>query len=86
MKKEFNEDEKNPKKFVLNGIVFFDVVKKKYNALCTLFKDKNWYLYDDENVSFYADNLDKIIKLFNSKENKENNMYIINILLYIRKD
>ena len=71
---------------MLNGIVFFDVVKKKYNALCTLFKDKNWYLYDDENVSFYADNLDKIIKLFNSKENKENNMYIINILLYIRKD
>ena len=84
--KEFNEDEKNPTKFVLNGIVFFDVAKKKYNALCTLFKDKNWYLYDDENVSFYADNLDKIIKLFNSKENKENNMYIINILLYIRKD
>ena len=71
---------------MLNGIVFFDVAKKKYNALCTLFKDKNWYLYDDENVSFYADNLDKIIKLFNSKENKENNMYIINILLYIRKD
>ena len=71
---------------MLNGIVFFDVVKKKYNSLCTLFKDKNWYLYDDENVSFYADNLDKIIKLFNSKENKENNMYIINILLYIRKD
>ena len=83
---QFIEDEKAPKKYVLNGIVFFDVAKKKYNALCTLFKDKNWYLYDDENVSFYGENSDKIIKMFNSKENVEKNLFIINILLYIKKD
>ena len=83
---KFIEDEKTPKKYVLNGIVFFDVAKKKYNALCTLFKDKNWYLYDDENVSFYGENSDKIIKMFNSKENVEKNLFIINILLYIKKD
>ena len=38
------------KNYELNGIVFFDINKNKYNALCVSPVDKKWYLYDDERV------------------------------------
>ena len=50
---EFIENKKTPLIYKLNGIVFFDTNKKKYNALCASPFDKNWYLYDDENVQLF---------------------------------
>ena len=88
LEKEINlekyiENKQSPGKYVLNGLVFFDKRKQKYNALCHSYIDNNWYLYDDENVTLNKNNVDRIIKDFNSKENK---IYIPNILLYINKN
>ena len=63
--------------YQLNGIVFFDMNKKRYNALSVSPVDKMWYLYDDENVKPF--NFENFISEYN-----ENNIYRPNILLYIR--
>ena len=39
--------------YELNGIVFFDINKNKYNALCVSPVDKMWYLFDDENIELF---------------------------------
>ena len=88
LEKEINlekyiENKQSPGKYILNGLVFFNIRKQKYNALCHSYIDNNWYLYDDENVTLNKNNVDRIIKDFNSKENK---IYIPNILLYINKN
>ena len=85
LEKEINlekyiENRQSPTKYILNGIVFFDMRKQKYNALCNSYIDNNWYLFDDENVTLNKNNIDRIIKDFNSKEKK---IYRPNILLYI---
>ena len=72
-----SKDKKLPTNYELSGIVFFDKKKNKYNALCVSPIDKNWYLYDDENVQ----KLD--IKSFIFFYNNNNmNTYQICILLY----
>ena len=67
-----------PKNYELNGLVFFDLNKKKYNALCVSPVDKMWYLYDDENVKLF--NFENFIGEYNKK-----NIYQPSILLYIRQ-
>ena len=67
-----------PKNYELNGLVFFDMNKKKYNALCVSPVDKMWYLYDDENVKLF--NFENFIGEYN-----ENNIYRPSILLYIKQ-
>ena len=68
----------DPKIYVLNGIVFYDAYKERYNALCASPVDKMWYLYDDENVQ--PVNLEKFIRLYN----KDPKLYLPCILVYIR--
>ena len=68
---------KIPTSYELNGIVFFDRKKKKYNALCVSPIDKNWYLYDDENVQMI--NISNFLNLVN---NNKNTTYLLCILLY----
>ena len=68
-----------PENYELNGLVFFDMNKKKYNALCVSPVDKMWYLYDDENVKLF--NFEKFI----GEYNENNNIYRPSILLYIRQ-
>ena len=67
-----------PKNYELNGLVFFDINKEKYNALCISPVDKMWYLYDDENVKLF--NFENFIGEYNKK-----NIYQPSILLYIRQ-
>ena len=66
-----------PTSYELNGIVFFDKNKNKYNALCVSPIDKNWYLYDDENVQML--NISIFLNLIN---NNNNGTYRLCILLY----
>ena len=63
------------KNYELNGIVFFDINKNKYNALCVSPVDKKWYLYDDENVEL--SNFQNYINLYLNNKN-----FIPHILLY----
>ena len=63
--------------YQLNGIVFFDMNKERYNALSVSPVDKMWYLYDDENVRPF--NFENFISEYNEKK-----IYRPNILLYIR--
>ena len=48
---KFVENKNAPSSYDLNGIVYYDLNKKKYNAFCVSPVDKRWYLYDDENVN-----------------------------------
>jgi ubiquitin C-terminal hydrolase len=50
---KFIENKTTPTKYELNGIVFFDLNKNKYNALCISPVDKRWYLFDDKNVDLF---------------------------------
>ena len=50
LEKYIESKDKSPTNYQLSGIVFFDKSKNKYNSLCISPIDKNWYLYDDENV------------------------------------
>ena len=68
---------KIPTSYELNGIVFFDKKKNKYNALCVSPIDKNWYLYDDENVQMI--NISNFLNLVN---NNKNTTFLLCILLY----
>ena len=68
---------KIPTSYELNGIVFFDKKKNKYNALCVSPIDKNWYLYDDENVQMI--NISNFLNLVN---NNKNTTFRLCILLY----
>ena len=63
------------KHYYLNGIVFFDMNKNKYNTLCVSPVDKNWYLFDDENVELFI--LENFINLYLNNKN-----FIPHILLY----
>ena len=65
--------------YELNGIVFFDASKNKYNALCLSPIDKTWYLFDDEDVMLF--DFDKFLYLHNI-----NKIYRICILSYNNKD
>ena len=53
---KFIENKTAPLEYELNGIVFFDLSKNKYNALSLSPVDKNWYLFDDENVCLFSFN------------------------------
>ena len=68
---------KIPTSYELNGILFLDRKKNKYNALCVSPIDKNWYLYDDENVQMI--NISNFLNLVN---NNKNTTYLLCILLY----
>ena len=72
---KFIENKTTPTKYELNGIVFFDLNKNKYNALCISPVDKRWYLFDDKNVDLFD---------FNDFNNfyVKNKKYIPRILLY----
>jgi len=48
---KYIEKKSAPSYYELNGIVYYDLNKKKYNAFCVSPVDKRWYLYDDENVN-----------------------------------
>ena len=74
MKKYIKNNNIN-KNYELNGIVFFDINKNKYNALCVSPVDKKWYLYDDENVEL--SNFQNYINLYLNNKN-----FIPHILLY----
>ena len=63
------------KYYYLNGIVFFDMNKNKYNTLCVSPVDKSWYLFDDENVELFI--LENFINLYRNNKN-----FIPHILLY----
>ena len=69
------ENKSSPSNYELSGIVFFDLEKKKYNALCVSPIDKMWYLFDDENVE---------LSKFNEFKNiyDENKKYQPCVLLY----
>ena len=66
-----------PTSYELNGIVFFDKKKNKYNAFCVSPIDKNWYLYDDEKVKMI--NNPNFLNLIN---NNQRTIYRLCILLY----
>ena len=79
---KFIENKSAPLNYELNGIVYYDLKKKKYNAFCLSPVDKRWYLYDDENVSpiefknfIYYYNTSKMyqpfILLYNSETNNK---------------
>lgn len=72
---KFIENKAAPLTYELKGIVFYDQYKKKYNTLCVSPVDKNWYLYDDENVEFTK--FDEFVNSYN-----KNNIYQPFILLY----
>ena len=76
---EFIENKVSPLIYELNGIVFYDVSRNKYNALCLSSIDKAWYLFDDKNVMLF--NFDKFIYLHNI-----NKIFRICILSYNNKD
>ena len=48
---KYIEQKESPRNYELNGFVFYDNKKNKYNALCVSPVDKQWYLYDDEKVT-----------------------------------
>ena len=77
LEKYVESKNKIPTSYELNGIVFFDKKKNKYNALCVSPIDKNWYLYDDENVQMI--NISNFLNLVN---NNKNTTYLLCILLY----
>ena len=79
---KYIENKSAPLNYELNGIVYYDLNKKKYNAFCLSPVDKRWYLYDDENVSpiefqnfIYYYNTSKMyqpfILLYNSETNNK---------------
>mgnify|MGYP002626690542 CR=1 FL=1 len=68
--------DKSPTIYELNGLVFFDRNKNKYNSLCAHPVDKNWYLIDDENVQLY--DINSFMNLYNT----QSNIYVPCILLY----
>ena len=72
---KFIENKNVPLNFELNGIVFFDKKKKRYNTLCVSPVDQNWYLYDDEIVLPY--DLNNFIIMFNNDVNKIYQPYIL---------
>lgn len=76
--KKYIKNRESPKDYELNGLVYFDVKKNKYNAFCICPVDKKWYLYDDEKVESY--DLIKFLSIYNF--NKFNNNYRPCILLY----
>ena len=64
--------------YVLNGIVFYDTKKNKYNSLSCSPVDKIWYLYDDEDVQEIK------LETFIHSYNKNTNSYIPCVLVYIK--
>ena len=56
----------SPSIYELSGIVFWDISKNKYNALCISPVDKEWYFYDDENV--FKFDIITFMNLYNEKK------------------
>ena len=74
---KYIENKFSPKNYELNGIVFFDLIKKKYNTFCISPVDKKWYLYDDDKVKLVDYN-----NFMNLIDKDINKMYKPHILLY----
>ena len=72
---KFIENNFMNKIYELNGIVFFDINKNKYNALCLSPVDKMWYLFDDENTELF--NFENFIGMYINDKN-----FIPYILVY----
>ena len=72
---KFIENNFMNKIYELNGIVFFDINKNKYNALCLSPVDKMWYLFDDENTELF--NFENFIGMYIKDKN-----FIPHILVY----
>ena len=47
-------------------LIFWDISKNKYNALCISPVDKEWYFYDDENV--FKFDIITFMNLYNEKK------------------
>ena len=75
---KFIENKNVPLNYELNGIVYFDLNKNKYNAFCASPVDKRWYLYDDENVNLI--DFENFINIYNTSKK-----YQPFILLYNRE-
>ena len=60
---KYIENKNGPTNFILNGIVYWDKNKNKYQAFSASPVDKNWYLCDDENVT--STDVNNFIDIFN---------------------
>jgi len=60
---KYIENKNGPTNFILNGIVYWDKNKNKYQAFSASPIDKNWYLCDDENV--ISTDVNNFINIFN---------------------
>ena len=80
LEKFITKREDTPKNFELSGIIFYNTIKNKYNALYISYLDQNWYSFDGEN--FKSDNINDFINVYNYS----NNFYKLSILLYSIKD
>ena len=60
---KYIENKNGPTNFILNGIVYWDKNKNKYQAFSASPVDKNWYLCDDENVT--STDANNFIDIFN---------------------
>ena len=72
---KYIENKGSPRNYELHGIVFFDKKDNKYKALCISPVDKQWYIYDDEEVNLV--NYDDFISKYN-----EETSYMPSILVY----
>ncbi len=62
---KFRENKLSPCYYELNGIVIHDKSNNKYLVYCASPVDKNWYLYQDENVNFM--NFNGFIDTYNNR-------------------
>ena len=60
---KYIENKNGPTNYILNGIVYWDKNKNKYQAFSASPVDKNWYLCDDENVT--STDVNNFIDIFN---------------------
>ena len=74
---KYIENQTSPKNYELNGIVFFDKKKNKYNTFCISPVDRKWYLFDDKDVQLYEYN-----KFMSSYSDNNEDNYKPCILLY----
>ena len=62
---KFIENKLSPYNYELIGIIIHDINNNKYLAYCASPVDKNWYLYNDQNVNLL--NFDEFIDIYNNR-------------------
>ena len=73
---QYVENPSSPKNYQLAGIVSYDLNRQKYITFCMSPVDKQWYLYNDEEVEQCQ--LENILH----SHNNNNNQYVPCLLLY----